>query len=178
VNGFNHAGGGIVLSRLSKSYGAVRAVDAIDLTIESGETVALLGPNGAGKSTTLDMVLGLAGPDSGRVAVFGCRRLRRLRPAWWGGMLQTGSPADHRRVGELVCLIASYYPQSIAVDEVLELTGLGGLAARSRTSLSRESGSSGALGSAQRLMEAARLHRTADPRDTGPGGSQLQRRVP
>ena len=36
-----------------------------------GETVALLGPNGAGKSTTIDMILGLAQPDSGSVTLFG-----------------------------------------------------------------------------------------------------------
>jgi len=64
-------GRGIVLSRLSKSYGAVRAVRSIDLAIAPGETVALLGPNGAGKSTTIDMVLGLTCPDSGSVSLFG-----------------------------------------------------------------------------------------------------------
>jgi ABC-2 type transport system ATP-binding protein len=58
----NASGGGVVLSRLSKSYGQVRAVASIDLAIAPGETVALLGPNGAGKTTTIDMVLGLARP--------------------------------------------------------------------------------------------------------------------
>jgi ABC-type uncharacterized transport system ATPase subunit len=42
-------GGGIVLSRLCKSYGQVRAVRSVDLVIAPGETVALLGPNDAGK---------------------------------------------------------------------------------------------------------------------------------
>ena len=63
--------GAIVLSNLSKSYGDVRAVRGIDLTIAPGETVALLGPNGAGKTTTIDMILGLQRPDSGGVSVFG-----------------------------------------------------------------------------------------------------------
>jgi ABC-2 type transport system ATP-binding protein len=40
--------GGIVLSRLTKSYDEVHAVRSVDLTIAPGETVALLGPNGAG----------------------------------------------------------------------------------------------------------------------------------
>ena len=44
--------GGVVLSRLSKSYGRLRAVDSIDLSILRGETVAILGPNGAGKPVT------------------------------------------------------------------------------------------------------------------------------
>jgi ABC-type branched-subunit amino acid transport system ATPase component len=59
--------GGIVLSRLSKSYGAVRAVRSIDLAVAPGETVAILGPNGAGKTTTIDMVLGPTRPDYGFV---------------------------------------------------------------------------------------------------------------
>ena len=47
------------------------AVDALDLTIRSGEFYALVGPNGAGKTTTLRMVAGLLRPDAGSVAVFG-----------------------------------------------------------------------------------------------------------
>ena len=64
-------GAGIVLSRLSKSYGGVRAVRSVDLAIAPGETVALLGPNGAGKTTTIEMVLGLTRPDAGTVSLFG-----------------------------------------------------------------------------------------------------------
>jgi ABC-2 type transport system ATP-binding protein len=47
------------------------AVDALDLTVRSGEFYALVGPNGAGKTTTLRMVAGLSPPDAGSVAVFG-----------------------------------------------------------------------------------------------------------
>jgi ABC-2 type transport system ATP-binding protein len=47
------------------------AVDALDLTIRTGEFYALVGPNGAGKTTTLRMVAGLLRPDAGTVAVFG-----------------------------------------------------------------------------------------------------------
>jgi ABC-2 type transport system ATP-binding protein len=47
------------------------AVDALDLTIRTGEFYALVGPNGAGKTTTLRMVAGLLRPDAGSVAVFG-----------------------------------------------------------------------------------------------------------
>jgi len=48
---------GIRLTNLTKSYGVVKAVRGIDLTINPGETLALLGPNGAGKTTTIDMML-------------------------------------------------------------------------------------------------------------------------
>src|SRR6202158_6241554 len=47
------------------------AVDALDLTVQSGEFYALVGPNGAGKTTTLRMVAGLLRPDAGSVAVLG-----------------------------------------------------------------------------------------------------------
>jgi len=47
------------------------AVDALDLTIRTGEFYALLGPNGAGKTTTLRMVAGLLRPDAGSVAIMG-----------------------------------------------------------------------------------------------------------
>jgi ABC-2 type transport system ATP-binding protein len=47
------------------------AVDALDLTVRSGEFYALVGPNGAGKTTTLRMVAGLLRPNAGSVAVFG-----------------------------------------------------------------------------------------------------------
>jgi ABC-2 type transport system ATP-binding protein len=128
--------GGIVASRLSKSYGDVRAVDGLDLTIAPGETVALLGPNGAGKSTTLDMVLGLQRPDSGRVSLFGMAPAEAVAVGAVGGMLQVGSPVEHMRVGELVELLASYYPHSLAVAEVLEMTGLEELADRWASKLS------------------------------------------
>src|ERR1035438_3426526 len=52
------------------------AVDALDLTVRTGEFYALVGPNGAGKTTTLRMVAGLARPDAGSVAVFGIDALR------------------------------------------------------------------------------------------------------
>ncbi len=47
------------------------AVDALDLTIRTGEFYALLGPNGAGKTTTLRMVAGLLRPDAGTVSILG-----------------------------------------------------------------------------------------------------------
>src|SRR6202165_4027975 len=47
------------------------AVDALDLTVRSGEFYALLGPNGAGKTTTLPIGAGLSRPDAGSVAIFG-----------------------------------------------------------------------------------------------------------
>ena len=54
-----------------KSYGAVRAVDDLSLTVARGEIFGLLGPNGAGKSTLLSLAQGLRRPDSGTLQVLG-----------------------------------------------------------------------------------------------------------
>ena len=141
--------GGIALSHLSKSYGAINAVRSLDLFIAPGETVALLGPNGAGKTTTIDMMLGLIRPDLGTISIFGVPPARAVRAGWVGGMLQTGSPLDHLRVRELVALTASYYPAPLRVDDVLRLTGADEFAGQWTTKLSG--------GQAQRVRFAAAL---------------------
>jgi lipopolysaccharide export system ATP-binding protein len=52
---------------LTKTYGDRTVVRGVDLEVAPGEVVGLLGPNGAGKTTTFSMVVGLLGPDAGRV---------------------------------------------------------------------------------------------------------------
>src|SRR6266568_119128 len=59
------------INDLVKSYGTFRAVDNINFSIKRGEVVGLLGPNGAGKSTTIQILLGLLTPTSGRISYFG-----------------------------------------------------------------------------------------------------------
>src|SRR5436305_5896812 len=56
---------------LVKTYGRIRAVDDVDLTVEVGDIYGYLGPNGAGKTTTLRMLLGLIRRDGGSVSLFG-----------------------------------------------------------------------------------------------------------
>ena len=56
---------------LTKHYGHVRALDGLDLTVESGQVHGFLGPNGAGKSTTIRILLGLARATAGEATVFG-----------------------------------------------------------------------------------------------------------
>jgi ABC-2 type transport system ATP-binding protein len=56
---------------LTKSFGAVRAVDGISLRVAHGEVYGVLGPNGAGKTTLLRMLFGLVRPDAGTIRVFG-----------------------------------------------------------------------------------------------------------
>ena len=56
---------------LAKSYGALRALDGIDLCVEQGEFFGLLGPNGAGKTSLISIIAGLNKPSQGSVEVMG-----------------------------------------------------------------------------------------------------------
>ncbi|GAB3141788.1 ABC transporter ATP-binding protein [Micromonospora sonneratiae] len=55
---------------LTKRYGSVCALDALDLTVPAGRVFGFLGPNGAGKSTTIRLLLGLARPTAGQARIF------------------------------------------------------------------------------------------------------------
>lgn len=61
----------IATSGLVKTFGPVRALDGLDLTVEAGEVHGFLGPNGAGKSTTIRVLLGLLRADSGTASLLG-----------------------------------------------------------------------------------------------------------
>ena len=61
----------IVADRLTKTYGAYKAVDDVSFRCEPGSVTGFLGPNGAGKSTTLRMICGLTPPSSGGATVNG-----------------------------------------------------------------------------------------------------------
>lgn len=67
----SEASSAVQLSGVTKRFGNVTAVDAIDLTIDDGEFFALLGPSGCGKTTTLRMIAGLDVPTEGSLQIFG-----------------------------------------------------------------------------------------------------------
>jgi ABC-2 type transport system ATP-binding protein len=130
----------IALRGVSKTYaspqGPVEAVRGIDVSVDSGETVALLGPNGAGKSTTLDLVLGLQAPDAGEVSVFGDAPRDAVARGAVGAMLQTGQLIRDLSPRELLTQIASLYPDPLDVGETIELVGIGAIADRRTQKLS------------------------------------------
>jgi putative spermidine/putrescine transport system ATP-binding protein len=72
-------GGRLVLSRLTKQYANLPAVDALDLDVASGEFLTLLGPSGSGKTTTLMMVAGFTPPSDGDILLNG-RSIASLAP--------------------------------------------------------------------------------------------------
>ncbi|MEU5270263.1 ABC transporter ATP-binding protein [Streptomyces hygroscopicus] len=123
-------------AQVNKTYRSVRAVADLDLTLYPGETVALLGPNGAGKSSTLDLLLGLRRPDSGRVEVFGTSPRQAIVRGRVGAMLQSGSLMRDVTVRELVGLACELHPKGHPVDEVLERAGIAEIASRKVNKLS------------------------------------------
>ncbi len=71
----------LTLRHVSKSFGELKAVDAIDLTVPAGSFYGLVGPNGAGKTTTLSIIAGLLRPDGGAVSINGVDATKRSREA-------------------------------------------------------------------------------------------------
>jgi len=61
----------ITLANVTKRYGALAAVDSLDLEVPRGELFGFLGPNGAGKTTTIRMMMGILKPTSGQVFLGG-----------------------------------------------------------------------------------------------------------
>ncbi len=136
VNQLGQAAPAAELRDASKTFGKVRALNGVSLTVGQGETVALLGPNGAGKTTAISLMLGLRRPTSGSAMLFGRdpRDLAsRLRT---GVMLQESGVPDTLKVGEVVELFRRLYPQPLTVAEALAAAGLESKATAQVTGLS------------------------------------------
>ena len=67
MNKFQLLNDGLIVNKISKTYGNKKVVRDISLSIKRGEIVGLLGPNGAGKTTTFYMIVGLVKPDTGNI---------------------------------------------------------------------------------------------------------------
>ena len=72
-------GAALAVTRLSRSFGGLRAVQQIDLSLAPGERHAIIGPNGAGKTTLFNLIAGELAPTAGRIALFG-QDVTRLPP--------------------------------------------------------------------------------------------------
>jgi Cu-processing system ATP-binding protein len=124
---------------LVKRYGAVTAVDGLSFDVEPGETFALIGPNGAGKTTTLKVLLGLARPDAGSVAI-GPAGLAPSDPAArvaLGYVPQRVEFPAGRTVREVLRFFADLRGLGApAVEHALARVGLAPLAARRASELS------------------------------------------
>ena len=116
----------IEVDRLTKQYGAVRAVDDLSFTLEPGSITGFVGPNGSGKSTTVRMMLGLTRPTAGRALIDGKSYLELRRPARVVGALTAPDVFHPRRRGRdaLRILAAASGITDARIDEVLELVDL------------------------------------------------------
>ncbi|HEX3784532.1 MAG TPA: ATP-binding cassette domain-containing protein [Pseudonocardiaceae bacterium] len=146
-------------SALTKRYGSVLAVDAVDLDVREGDRYGFLGPNGSGKTTTVRMLLGLVYATSGEIEILGRpvpKRLREVLPAI--GALVEGPAAYPHLSGRanLAALDAAgkdgrRRDRRQRIADALDQVGLGGVGRRPVKAYS--------LGMRQRLGLAAALLR-------------------
>src|SRR3954466_16281705 len=114
----------VALCGLTRRFGAVTAVDGLDLTVEPGEIVAFLGPNGAGKTTTIDMVLGLSRPDAEGAEVYGMAPRTAVAPGVLPAVMQTGGLLKELTVRETLELTAALFAHTRPVAGVLGRAGI------------------------------------------------------
>ncbi len=96
---------------LSKRFGAIQALNRVDLEIEQGRIVGLLGANGAGKSTLLRHIIGLYLPDRGQCTTLGCpaAKLGPAELARIGYVHQEGELIDWMTAAQLIRYVSVYY---------------------------------------------------------------------
>jgi ABC-2 type transport system ATP-binding protein len=116
----------VTVEGLVKRYGDFVAVDHVSLSIRKGEIFGIIGPNGAGKTTTVECISGLRVPDSGTIRVNGLspQKDRKQIREFVGVQLQEGALPPHLTVGEAVELFASFYPDPMDPDDLLETLGI------------------------------------------------------
>jgi ABC-2 type transport system ATP-binding protein len=103
---------------LVRRYGRTRALDGVDLELESGAPIALVGPNGAGKTTLFSVLCGYVRPTSGEVRVLGHRPGSAALRGQLGALPQDASLAPRRTIGA-------------QLEDFARLQGMSRLAARS-----------------------------------------------
>jgi ABC-2 type transport system ATP-binding protein len=113
-----------LMSKVSKNYGAVRALKNFDLEVGAGQLTAVLGPNGAGKTTAIKLLLGLARATSGKVSVFGGDPTVLATHLRVGAMLQVGRVPETLRVREHIDLFSSYYARPLPMAQTLAAAGI------------------------------------------------------
>ena len=116
----------VVVDHLHKRYGATVAVDDVSFSVTEGEIFGIIGPNGAGKTTAVECISGLRVPDSGSLSIYGYspRKDRDRIRQFVGVQLQESQLPPRLKVGEAVRLFASFYPNPLDPNELLESLGI------------------------------------------------------
>ena len=151
----------ISTTALTKRYGAVTAVQAVNLDVREGDRYGLLGPNGSGKTTLVRMLLGLVYATSGQIEVMGLRIPRNVREVLpqIGALIEEPAANPHLSGRVNLALFDAAGPggrsarrtRGKRIDEALEQVGLAGVGRRPVKAYS--------LGMRQRLGLAAALMR-------------------
>ncbi|MBN1804980.1 MAG: ABC transporter ATP-binding protein [Sedimentisphaerales bacterium] len=114
----------IEVEGLAKSFDGIRAVDGVSFSIMTGELFGFLGPNGAGKTTTINMLTGLARPDSGDIRISGMDCCQK-----------------HRAAQHLIGVVpdeSNLYPELTGFDNLCFCGALYGLPKQKRQNKARE----------------------------------------
>ncbi|MFT4795605.1 MAG: putative spermidine/putrescine transport system ATP-binding protein [Paracoccaceae bacterium] len=133
---------GLDLQDVSKTYGGVKAVDHVSLTVPNGRFVCLLGPSGCGKTTLLRMIAGLEDPDGGRIVLDGIDLTNvPTHKRGLGMVFQSLALFPHLNVGDNIAYPlrlrgASGADRAARVAQLLDLVRLPGIADRSVARLS------------------------------------------
>lgn len=114
----------IKVSNLTKRFGDVTAVDTATFSVHWGELFGFLGPNGAGKTTTINMLTGLARPDSGTIRI--------------GGIDCTGRPRAAQHLIGVVPDESNLYPELSGLENLCFCAALNGLGKTERQDRAKE----------------------------------------
>ncbi len=120
----------IALFGLNKNFGTVRAIRNLALVVEQGQAFCLLGPNGAGKSTAINMMLGLSTLDTGKIEIFGHAPDSKAARLLTGYTAQDSDFPPHLKVGELLEMVRTHYPNPRPTAELMAQFGLESLKGR------------------------------------------------
>ncbi|MEI6895056.1 MAG: ABC transporter ATP-binding protein [Colwellia sp.] len=113
----------VSVKSLCKHYKDVVAVDNVSFEVKTGHCFGLLGPNGAGKTTTIEIMEGIISATSGEVLYQG-QRVDHHISQQIGIQFQHTALQDYLTVKETLKLFASFYENTIAQDELIELCDL------------------------------------------------------
>ncbi len=110
----------IEIKKISKQFGKIQVLKAVDLTFKRGECIALIGPNGCGKTTLIKSILGMVMPSEGEILFQG----KSIRNDFEyrrkiGYMPQIGRYPDNMTIGQVISMIKNIRKSDAFLDEDL-----------------------------------------------------------
>jgi ABC-type multidrug transport system ATPase subunit len=150
----------IEISRLTKHFKNVLAVDELDFQVSKGDVFGFLGPNGAGKSTTIRMILSLISPTSGTIKVFGKSLTENRKEILTnvGAIVEKPDFYQYLPAIKNLEILAKISGKEVSNNRIMELLELVGLKDRTKSKVKTYShGMKQRLGIAQALLHNPEL---------------------